>query len=234
VVLMLGAYEPTVWNISWSPTTRIVAVLASGYHRQAIAGLEPGIPTLNTSYDNKGPCGYFYVGENDLGKINPMSRRFFGRQVDLVYLAKAGIIAIGDAVLAGTKLVTSASTPPEAFYDKTAPMAGPAGLEDAVRKGLLRKATDADIDAWVNAVVASTPSRDLPPIAGEGRPKPQRPGTYNAYVVLKPFTYPAGLYGGNSATFFIPNGIPKPNGNAGHSSVYDFNRLNCLGPLCRQ
>jgi hypothetical protein len=51
-------------------------------------------------------------------------------------------------------------------------------------------------------------------------------------VVLKPFTYPAGLYGGNSATFLIPKGVPKPKGNSGHSSVYDFNTLNCQGALC--
>lgn len=33
VVLMLGAYEPNIWNIGWSEGTRILAVLASGYHR---------------------------------------------------------------------------------------------------------------------------------------------------------------------------------------------------------
>jgi hypothetical protein len=233
VVLMLGAYEPTIWNISWTPTTRIAAVLASGYHHQAIAGLDPGVPTLNTSYDNNGPCGYFYIGERALNNINPISRRFFGRPVDLVYLAKAGNLSIGEEAPEGTTLITSESTHPEFFYDKTAPLAGPAGLEDAIRKGLLRKATDADVDAWVNAVVASTSNRDVPPIAGQGRPKPLRPSTFNAYVVLTPFTYPSGLYGGNLATFFIPKGIPRPTGNSGHSSVYDFNRLNCEGPLCR-
>jgi len=31
VVLMLGAYEPTVWNIGWTQGTQIVAVMASGY-----------------------------------------------------------------------------------------------------------------------------------------------------------------------------------------------------------
>jgi uncharacterized protein YecT (DUF1311 family) len=234
VVLMLGAYEPTIWNIKWSEATRIVAVVASGYHRQAIAGLDPAIPTLNSSYDNKGPCGYFYVGENDLGKINPMSRRFFGQAVDLVYLAKQGKLSVGEPLPPGVKLITSSATPPESFHDKAAPMAGPAGLEDAVKKGLLRKASKVDVDAWVNAVIASTPVLDVPSIAGVGRSKPQRPDLHNAYVVLKTFTYPAGLYGGNLATFFIPKGIPLPTGNPGHSIVYDFNRLDCRGPLCRE
>ena len=84
--------------------------------------------------------------------------------MDLVYLAKAGNLSIGEEVPEGIKLIISESTLPEFFYDKTAPLAGPAGLEDAIRKGLLRKATDADVDAWVNAVVASTSNRDVPPI----------------------------------------------------------------------
>ncbi len=225
VVLMLGAYEPTIWNIRWSPATRIVAVLVSGYHRQAVAGLDPAVPVLNSSYDNKGPCGYFYVGENDLGKLNPMARRFFDRQVDSVYLSKNGEILVGDPVPAGIKLITSEANPPESFHDTTAPLAGPAGLEDAVRKGLLRKATTADVDAWVAAAIANEPDRDVPPVAGQVRPRPVRPHTYNAYVVLKQFTFPAGLYGGNSATFFVPKGVPRPKGNPGHSDVYDFNRF---------
>lgn len=232
VVLMLGAYEPTIWNIGWSPSTRIAAVLVSGYHRQAVAGLEPGTPLLNSSFDNKGPCGYFYVTADNLAPLNPLSKRVFGRAVDMVFPATNGKVVIGEPAAAGVALVTSGAITPESFHDKSAPMAGPAGLADAVRKGLLRKATAADAEAWSEAVLQNTPQRDLPPVAGQGVPRPPRPGLFNAYVVLKPFTYPSGLYGGNSATFLIPKGVPKPAGNAGHSSVYDFNSLNCQGVLC--
>jgi hypothetical protein len=76
VVLILGAYEPTVWNIGWTTGTRILAVLVSGYHRQALAGLDPKVPTINSSYDNRGPCGYFYLGGSDgIEKLNPISRK---------------------------------------------------------------------------------------------------------------------------------------------------------------
>lgn len=232
VVLMLGAYEPTIWNIRWSPSTRIAAVLVSGYHRQVIAGLDPAVPTLNTSYDNKGPCGYFYVNERDLDRVNPTARKLFGKSADLVFLAKNGVVHIGSPLPEGVTLASSPATPPESFYDRNAPIAGPAGLEDGVRKGLLRKATVADADEWVNAVIASTPERDAPPVAGVGTVKPPRPTLHNAYVVLKPYTYPAGLYGGHLATFFIPRGVPLPAGNPGHSSVYDYNKLRCQGPMC--
>jgi len=233
VVLMLGAYEPTIWNIGWSRQTQILAVLTSGYHRQAIAGLGKGTPLLVSSYDNRGPCGYFYVASDNLAPLNPLAQRVFGRRVDMVFPAKHGKVVVGEPIPEGTDLLTSAETTPESFLDKTAPIAGPAGLEDAVRKGLLRRATAADMEAWSDAVAKNSPQRDLPPIAGQGIPKPPKPPMFNAYVVLKPFTYPAGLYGGNLATFLIPQGVPVPKGNPGHSAVYDFNTLRCSGPLCK-
>lgn len=166
VVLMLGAYEPTIWNIGWSQQTRIAAVLVGGYHRQAVAGLKPGTPLLNSSYDNKGPCGYFYVTADNLAPLNPLSKRVFGRAVDMVFPATNGKVVVGEPLPAGVALVTSGATTPDSFHDKAAPMAGPAGLADAVRKGLLRKATAADAEAWSEAVLQNTPQRDLPPVAG--------------------------------------------------------------------
>jgi hypothetical protein len=232
VVLMLGAYEPTIWNIGWSKETKILAVLVGGYHRQAVAGLDKGIPLLVSSYDNKGPCGFFYITPDNLAPLNPLSKRVFGRPVDMVYPATKGKVDVGMPMPAGGTLVRSADITPESFYDKNAPIAGPAGLEDAVRKGLLRKATASDAEAWAEAVSQNSPQRDIPPVAGQGVPKPPKPPIYNGYVVLKPFTYPSGLYGGNSATFLIPKGVPKPVGNPGHSAVYDFNTLKCQGAVC--
>jgi len=231
VVLMLGAYEPTVWNISWAEGTRIAAVLASGYHRQVIAGLDKDTPTLISSYDNKNSCGYFYMAGDGLQLINPLSRRLFDQPVEMVYPSDGkGKAVVGAPPAKGTKVHASSANPPESYYDITAPIAGLPGLEDAEKKGLLRKATPADAEAWAEAVARNTPRRDVPPVAGE-KPKP-RVGLYNAYVVLKPFTFPSGLYGGHSATFFIPQGVARPSGNPGHSSVYDFNSFKCTGALC--
>ncbi|MDR0634815.1 MAG: hypothetical protein LBF91_07545, partial [Azoarcus sp.] len=232
VVLMLGAYEPTIWNIGWSQKTKIVAVLASGYHRQVIAGLPKRTPRLISSHDNKGPCGYFYITTDKLDALNPKARNLFGRPVDMVYPAKNGKAVVGNPISSNTKLVTSADISPESYHLRSAPLAGPAGLEDAVRKGLLRKATAEDAKAWVEAVADDSPPRDIPPVAGVGIPKPRKPQIYNAFVVLKPFTYPSGLYGANSATFLIPRGVPKPNGAPGHSTIYDFNTLTCWGTSC--
>lgn len=71
VFLMLGAYEPTIRNIIWSEKTHILAVLVEGYHRQAVAGLGKHTPLVISSYDNKGPCGYFNVDPENFCTIKP-------------------------------------------------------------------------------------------------------------------------------------------------------------------
>jgi hypothetical protein len=227
VVLMLGAYEPTIWNVRWTEGTRIIGALVGGYHRQAIAGLEKNIPVLISTHDNKGPCGYFIVAPNDLGPLNPLSKRLFGRPVDMVYPVgkKSGVAAVGESADSGAKWRSSPDVTPESFIDKSAPLAGLPGLEDAARRGLIRKATVEDAQAWADANARNTSPADIPPVSEQGIPKPPKPSIHNAYVVLGPFTYPAGLFGGNSAAFFIPKGIPRPQGNPGHSPVYDYNRL---------
>jgi hypothetical protein len=204
-------------------------VLVGGYHRQAIAGLDKSTPLLVSSRDEKGPCGYFSMSGN-LTELNHLSRRVFGRPVDLVYPAIKGQADVGKPMPPGATLVRSRDVTPESFHDKNAPLAGEAGLEDAVRQGLLRKATEADAEAWAEAVIQNSPQRDIPPVAGQERPKRHQLRIDKGYVVLKPFVYPSGLHGAHSARFIIPKGAPKPAGNPGHSTVYDFNTLNCQGP----
>ena len=233
VVLMLGAYEPTIWNIGWSPKTKILAVVASGYHRQVIAGLGEEVPTIISSYNNKGACGYFYVSESDLERLNPFARKMFGKPVDMVFLAKNGVVTVGKPPAPGMTFVTSKDFPPESYHDKTAPLAGSAGIEDAIKKGVLRKATKADMDAWIKAVEQIRPPKDIPPIAGQGIPQTRKsPFCYgDTYVVLREFVYPSGLYE-TLICFIIPKGVPMPKGNSGHADVYDFNTLTCKGPMC--
>jgi hypothetical protein len=72
---------------------------------------------------------------------------------------------------------------------------------------------------------------DLPPVAGDdGKRKATR--YFEGYVVLKPFRYPAGLYGAHSTNFIIPLGVRRPEGNPGHSAVYDMNAATCQGARC--
>jgi uncharacterized protein YecT (DUF1311 family) len=233
VALLLGAYEPSIWNIGWTKGTKIVAVVATGYHRQAVAGLPKDTPILISTYDNRGPCGYTYVSEGTLRNINPFSLKAFGKVVDMVHFAGAGKLVAGAQISASDQLFTSADSKPADFIDKTKPLAGPAGLQEAVAKGILRPATDSDFESWANKKAKLAPKEALPPVAGGDNRKAYRPkNVTNGYVILKPFEIPAGLYGGNLATFFLAEGIPYPKGNLGHSTLYDFNTMECRGTMC--
>ena len=232
VVLMLGAYDPTVWRLYRSSGTRVLAVLLTGYHRQAMVGLPAGTPTLISYYDNNGACGWHYVDADNLKPLNPLSRQLFGRAVSRVYLAQEGRISIGAPMPAGTVLLSENSQQPQPFRDRSAPLAGATGLAQALQRGQLRRAGPGDAQAWVKAVAGKQPPADVPPIAGSRAGRLKVPEFHDGYVVLRRFTYPAGLYGAHAVTFFIPAGVPTPSGNPGHSAVYDFNTLQCQGGLC--
>jgi len=228
VALMLGAYEPTVWSISRTRKTKILAVFVSGYHRQVLAGLDEGVLVINSTYDNQGACGHAFVGTSRIESLHPLARKLFNRDVDQLYPGdKDGRIAIGAPVYSKFDLVTSTRTPPDSFRDRSAPLAGEAGLEQAVRNGQLRPATQADLKAWRIAR-----GEKLPPGMEAGYQARDSQVLRSQYVVLKEFTFPAGLYGAHSAMFFVPRGVPRPSGNPGHSSVYDYNALGCSGPMC--
>ncbi|MFY0573278.1 hypothetical protein ACN28S_01930 [Cystobacter fuscus] len=170
VVLMLGAYEPTFWSIRRSQKTTILAVLVSGYHRQVVAGLDADTPVAIHTADDRSSCGYFYVDTDHLEKLNPMARRFFGRDVDMVYPAHGGEVTLGEAKGTPSKWVGGSDAPVESYADKTAPMAGEAGLDDAVRKGLLRRANIADSNAWDEEMARRRLSADRHPSRAECQP----------------------------------------------------------------
>lgn len=231
VVLLLGAYEPTVWSVGWTQGTRIAAVLLTGYHRQRVTGLPVGVPTLVSTYDNRGPCGYAYVGGDGMAKINPMARQVFGRAVDVAYPARDGRVAVGRP-LAGASLITdAAAVSAEDFRLKGVPPAGQAGIDAALSEGILRRATQADVVAWEAVERQQGGAGDVPPIEGGS---PARPPSvpYRGYTVLKAFKIPAGLNGAHSATFYVAPGAPLPTGNPGHSAIQDINTGRCIGLTC--
>ena len=232
VALILGAYERSIWNIAWTQGTQIKAVVATGNHRQAVAGLPKDTPILISSHHNRSHCGYLYVSEKNLKQINPFSKRVYGKNVTMVHYASKGNLVFGDQIYPNTKLFTSKDNPPDLFVDKSKPLAGKAGLDDLVAKGLLRRSTHQDLSRWAKRK-SETQQDQLPPVASGSSLNTFKPRyVHNGYVILAQITIPAGLYGGNSATFFLDKGIPYPKGNLGHSTLYDFNTMTCRGTGC--
>ncbi|UOO89281.1 J domain-containing protein [Vitreoscilla massiliensis] len=230
VVLILGAYEPSIWRIKWEPNTVIVGVVLTGYHDQKILGLPKSVPVLTTT-SQKNECGANYVSSENAGAVNQLSKSILKQDIKSLVLAKNGQALIGN-ITAQTPLTMSSDTTLEQIIDKNMPLAGRKGIEQAVQKGLLRPALPADLKQWQKAYDQAH-NVHRPPIVGEERPQN---GSYllrggdSAYVILKPMTIPAGLYGAHSVEFLLPKGIQKPSGNLGHSTIYDLSNGQCYGP----
>jgi len=96
--------------------------------------------------------------------------------------------------------------------------AADSALENAVYKKILRRASVKDAEEWTESLKRKYEKMKIPPpdIA---------PDLINAYVVLKEFTCPDGLYGAHSATFYVPLNVLTPKGNCGHSKIYDLNTM---------
>lgn len=235
VALLLGAYEPTVWNIMRTPGTRIAAVLIGGYDDQQTASLDPSVPVIGrTYYSNKagvdGICDYFQLSgeEPDLEKINPISRQAFGKNVSIYVPVDANsIMRVGDRVSA-ISYVSDAGKKPESFHDTNAPLTGEAGMKEALAKGLIRPATNKDARAWVAAWVAKNPENpDFPTtfLRRKGAVYPVFMFMQFTYVIEKPFKIPPGARG----FFIIPKGVPLPEGDGAASNYfYDVNSAGCL------
>ena len=149
-----------------------------------------------------------------------------------MHYASKGKLLFGNPVNQHDKLFTSKVNPPDIFFDKSLPLAGEAGLNDLVKKGFIRKVRPEDIERWA-IMKAENHKEELPPVAsGENWTTFKPRNIHNGYVILKQITIPAGLYGGNSATFFLEKGVPYPEGKLGHSTLYDFNTMSCSGTGC--
>ena len=238
VLLMLGAYEPTVWRIEWTEGTRILGAMLSGYHSQFVSGLPSDTPLLISSYDQKHPCGYFYVNDRGGQKSSQyarLSQTLFGREPEAVVRAEKGLVQIGPAT--GRPLVSAGPWRPEDFK-LTGALPGTFGLNQAVADGLIRPALVRDHHQWLLARAA----RERAAALAEGLPErlipppPEMQGTgdralHRTYVVLSPdFVLPNGLYGGNSAFFLLPPGVPMPRGDMGHSQFRFMEDGRSLGP----
>jgi hypothetical protein len=108
---------------------------------------------------------------------------------------------------------------PSSFRNMSVPPTGDAGLDELVRRGALRIATQADVRAWREFAQRTGRSPARPSLMDHedlsGNPM-------RTFVVLGPMAFPGELFGAHSATFIVPRGTERPTGNPGHSSVLSY------------
>jgi hypothetical protein len=220
IVLILSAYEPTVWQIKYTKKTKIIAVYLSGHHRQIITGLPKTTLLLQSDYVSYCKSSHI-VSEDRLKNLNSVSQELFNKNVDMVYFAKNGEITIGNRQ-DGNDYISYNAKSTKSFHDKTKPLAGPMGIKEATKQGILRPATKEDYKPVYDYL-----RRNDPPVIGRNNTDTYMP--YNAYVIEKKFVLPAGLYGAHSVNLLLKRGVSFPEGELGHSCLFDLNTNTSYG-----
>jgi hypothetical protein len=221
VVLVLTAYNPTVWNVGVTPDTEIAGIIVSGYHGQALVGVSKDIPAFNSTFLNRGTFEPFRANSAspELLAMNDTIKRLVGREMDsFVFQPQNEVFLVGEPLGDGVEPIYSEDRPLKGYAPEGPKARKPATPEDAIAKlvksGSLRRATRDDIERWVDK--ASEPYARFNPelrvshYMREGR----------TYVVLKKLTLPEGLVGGHSCDFIVPAGIAVPEGPPNHCAKY--------------
>ena len=245
VALMLNAYEPSVWQIGWTEGTVIKAVLVSGYHIQKVNGLMQDVPVIIQDIEHKSPCESFQVHStiSSVQTIEALSKRLFKRSPEAITQLKNGEGVLGDAFSPNQKDLTAKVFRRDDFRLPGTPFAGRRGLDESVQAGLIRPATKVDIKSWQEKRL----EKEKQKARAEGVPEyllknitldesSSSSGIFhNPYVILSPdFVIPSGLYGADSATFILSEGLPMPKGEPGHSTIIRMDNGEALGPGFRR
>jgi hypothetical protein len=123
-----------------------------------------------------------------------------------------------------TRVQMQTAPPPTSSKETKLGLVGPgsSGVGQAVRAGILRPATDADLDRW------RVMSRD-----NAGRDTTlDRIKMLEKYVLQKPARFSGGLSGSNAMVFIVTRREHTPIGNLGHSAVLYTYSGACTGAMC--
>ena len=248
VALILGAYESSIWDVKTTPETNIVAIIAGGYYKQAVSGIEETVPVIYSSYKNHDACDWFYFNLREpktIAKVNTISEIAFKKSVEMFYPledVKTGKITIGSPNYDSSKLIFSSKNTPESHSLKTSPYSEKKGIDYGLQKGFIRKATEEEIRKWntervvidlrkYNALSDKEKKRmdDYLRATYKVDPKDQSPPLRllsKAYTVLvDDYSIPAGIY----AKYIVPEGTQAPKGKRGKAIIYDMNTMECIG-----
>lgn len=230
VVLVLTAYDPVVWRVGLTKDTKIAGILVSGYHGQALIGVDKNTPHSISSYHRKGRFPYFYASKASprLTKMNAAVNRLIGHEIERFYNRPTdgdGVFYIGDKPTNKEAIAYSDDLKIENYVKPDRPPVG-VPLDVLVEEKKLRLATDADIEAWVDEA-SKKYKRFNPDLRVSTRMRVGR-----TYVVLDKVRLPNGLFGAHSRSFIIPNDVPLPKGPRCHNTFYKMNGT-AIGPGAR-
>jgi len=239
--LVATSYSAVVWNFAIADQKKLSGIFIMGYESQAVANVPSGIKVFFLTRDGgETGCGravYAYEGGRQLAALDSLLNRAFGKSLDKFQGGYGGSsFTVG---LAPGELPPANFQPKPVALESTYSLRplqivdlppGKLGLAKLEREGVIRRATKADIDAWIEK--ASAPYQKLTP----GYRVQLAAIHHETYVVLKETKLPRGLYGANSASFLVPAEVPRPQLPNSHAGIYFMKDGTCNSPSpeCRR
>ena len=229
VALILGAYEPNVWQIGWTEGTEIMAVAVIGQYRQAVSGLPPEVPVAMGGWSGEPGrnafCGLVdFSNRSNSVRLNEVSRRLFGRKFTGLVRSGNSRIVIGQILKSDTKVMTSRNLASGDFKTPSDSPEGEAGLTEALRRGLIKPATWVELRQWRRAAFerekreAEAEGRTLPAVFDNTGGGSGAEYLIKGFLVVSPdFVVPdrLKLSGNIMFNFFVPPGMDRPAGPLG-------------------
>tara|TARA_R110002072_G_scaffold1901_4_gene15782 strand:+ start:2879 stop:5569 length:2691 start_codon:yes stop_codon:yes gene_type:complete len=216
-LLVLMAYDPVVWKVKRTSGSKVIGVIAGGYYAQQVIGLGNTTPILHANHKIKTDCPsiYAYKAGRKLDKAEKNIEKILGKKITkFITKPKDEIFIVGEGEQFKENQLVYKVEVKDSQYDIPSIPKGMAGLRLLEKQGKLKMATPEDIDAWVEAASKKYKSKG----------KDLKVGHYmhvgSTYVIKKELFLPDDLHGGNSVSFIIPKGIPKPHGPPGHNKFY--------------
>ncbi len=258
VVLVLSAYSTNEWHIHSNPEdNNIYAVVVVGYEDPVVLTDDDHLFITKITPKDAG-CYMNTFRDNNVSQLNDIVARFSNQKVAMFYSPKTDGLVYFDnidaiesnnthgAVKAKVELrevleVKATAEP------KKAPIANETAkqlpdIAAALVQGSLRVATQADIAGFEKAYrsYVKPESEEVPTFSGSsassGTAKANNRKLYyyhssRTYVITENYSFPDNLGGANAGLFFLPEGVPYPQGDMGHSSLLNMNDGSCRG-LC--
>jgi len=120
VALLLTSNEPTVFNVSWTPSTHIVAAAAVAFHDDPvhIAGLPKEVPRLTLGSSSE--C-FDWPDFHSYPRLEAMRAavQIFGLGLTTLVAPGKGEVVLRDTNLEKASLMTSPDMPPSSFAVRT-------------------------------------------------------------------------------------------------------------------
>ena len=137
---------------------------------------------------------------------------------------KTGEIIIGDPNYDESRLLFSEDNAPHTYYSKTTPLSGKKGIEFALKKGFIRKSTEAEIKKWnqERRLIDLRMAHKYSKKEGYGPPLLKVP-RWSYTILTDGYVIPADT----TASFIVLEGANLPLAKFGRASVSDMNTMQC-------